>query len=154
MKVQDLLARANVLLDVQVATKQELILTLGGFLASACGLPAADTVVQRMMERESQVSTGIGHGIAIPHCRIEGLERSCMVAARIAEAVDFDSLDDNPVSLVFMMISPTNTSAEHGSILKRLSQVVAEESVRRRLLAADTAGEFVECIAEAEDGLL
>jgi mannitol/fructose-specific phosphotransferase system IIA component (Ntr-type) len=153
VKIQELLLRSNVLLDVKAGDKEHLIELLARLLASAYGLASPDTVAQRVLERESQVSTGIGLGVAIPHCRIEGLERSCMVAARTAEPVEFDAIDEQPVRLVFLMVSPANTVAEHADVLSRLSHVLAEEKTRAKLLTVVSAEEFVAAVAEAEDTL-
>lgn len=153
MKVRELLVQSHVLLDVKSESKAEIIGIAARFLSTICGLLNADIVVQKMMEREAQISTGIGFGIAIPHCHIEGIERSCMVAARLAAPVDFESLDDRPVRLVFMTVSPTNTATDYGTILKTLCQILADESTRDKLLAVETAGGFVETIARAEDAL-
>lgn len=153
MRVQDLLPPAHILLDVAAGDKPQLIATLGRFLSTSCTVVNPEVVIQRITEREAQVSTGIGYGIAIPHCRIDGIERSCMVAARTATPIPFDALDDKPIRLVFMMVSPSNTSAEHGAILKKLSTITADTATRERLLSADTAGEFLEVITAAEDSL-
>ncbi len=153
MKVCELLVRSHVLLDVKATSKTQIIEIAARFLSTICDLPNADIVVQKMMEREAQISTGIGFGIAIPHCHIEGIDRSCMVAARLAAPVDFESLDDRPVRIVFMTASPTNTSADYSTILKTLSRILADGRTRGKLLKVETAGEFVEIIAQAEDGL-
>jgi fructose PTS system EIIBC or EIIC component len=153
VKVQELLQRPRILLDVQVKSKEAMITTVGRFLSSSCGFPQPDLAIQRMLERESEVSTGIGYGIAIPHCRIESLSHPCMVAARTAEGVEYDALDGEPVRLIFMMVSPTNTSMEHGEILKSLSHIVAVESTRTALLECETAEDFARIVASAEDAL-
>ncbi|MBD3240835.1 MAG: transcriptional regulator, partial [Chitinivibrionales bacterium] len=143
----------HVLLDIRAASKPDIIGIAARFLSSICKLPNPDIVVQKMLEREAQISTGIGYGIAIPHCHIEGINRSCMVAARLAEPIDFESLDDRPVQLVFMTASPTNTSADYTTILKTLCQILADETTREKLLGVETAGEFLDVIAHAEDAL-
>ena len=148
-----MLPRPNVLLDVEAGDKEHLIELLARLLASAHGLTSADTIAQRVLERESQVSTGIGLGVAIPHCRLEDLERSCMVAARTAGPVEFDAIDEQPVRLVFLMVSPANTVAEHADVLSRLSHVLAQEKTRAKLLEARSAEEFIAAVAEAEDAL-
>lgn len=153
MKVQDILQRPQVLLDVKTRGKEELITLLARFLASSNSLTNTDTIVQRMLEREAQVSTGIGLGIAVPHCRLDGAERLYMVAARTAEGVEYDAIDEQPVRLVFMLVSPTNTVAQHGEILSRLSRVMADSRTREKLLAAQSVEEFVGAITGAEDAL-
>jgi mannitol/fructose-specific phosphotransferase system IIA component (Ntr-type) len=153
VRIQDILQKQQVLLDVRAENKAELLGLLVRFLASSCGLAGADVVLQRMLERETQVSTGIGLGIAIPHCRIDGLERACLVAARTAQPTEYDAIDDEPVRLLFMMVSPSNTVTEHAELLSRLSRVLNETRTRERLLAAHTAEEFLQVVVQAEDVL-
>ncbi len=152
-RIQDILQKQQVVLDIHAEDKTSLLGLVSRFLASSCGIATPDMVLQRMLEREAQVSTGIGLGIAIPHCRIDALERACMVAARTAEPVEYDAIDGQPVRLVFMMVSPNNTVAEHAEILSRLSKILSEERTRGSLLDAHTAGEFVTTLVQAEDAL-
>jgi fructose PTS system EIIBC or EIIC component len=153
VKVQEILQRPQILLDVKPQDKDQLITLLARFLASAYGLPNADTIVSRMLEREATVSTGIGLGIAIPHCRMDGIDKPCMVAARTETGMDYDAIDELPVRLVFMMVSPTNTVSQHGEVLSRLSRIMADEKSRNNLLAAQSPEEFLAAVAAAEDQL-
>jgi mannitol/fructose-specific phosphotransferase system IIA component (Ntr-type) len=138
---------------VRADDKPALLGLLVRFLSSAFDIGSPDLVLQRLIERETQVSTGIGLGIAIPHCRIDGLERTCIVAARTAEPMDYDSIDDEPVRLVFVIVSPNNTVSEHAELLGRLSRILSEQRTRESLTNAQTAEEFVTALTHAEDAL-
>jgi len=151
VKLQDILQKQHVLLDARAGDKAGLTGLLVRFLASSYGIANPDIVLQRILEREAEVSTGIGLGIAIPHCRMDGLERPCVVAARTLEPVEYDAIDDEPVRLVFMMVSPNNTVSEHTELLQRLSRILSAQRTRETLLAAHTAEEVVTALVHAED---
>lgn len=153
MKIQDLLQKRNILVDIQAANKQELLEQMARFLASCHGLPDPDFVVRKVFERESDMSTGVGFGIAIPHTRIEGLERAHMIAARTDVPIDYDAIDEQPVRLVFMMASPVNTATLHAQILSRLSGIMAKSENREALLKVRNADEFLQVITNAENAL-
>ncbi|MCL2688915.1 MAG: PTS sugar transporter subunit IIA, partial [Chitinispirillia bacterium] len=88
---------------------------------------------------------------AIPHGRLGGINELCMAVARSAEGIEFEALDDQPVHLIFMMISPASTSEEHTSVLSALSRIMSYEEVRNKLLEVSTPDEFVDVITKAEN---
>ena len=106
MKIQDILFRNAVLIDLKPAKKNDVITQMGQFLSSIHTIKDPDTLVQKMLEREATVSTGIGFGIAIPHTRTDLVDKICMVSARCIQGIEFDSLDEQPVYLIFMLASP------------------------------------------------
>lgn len=150
-KVQDLIQKSGVITDLAPSGKFEALGTVASFLCSVNGLPDADLVAAKIVEREKEMSTGIGYGIAIPHARLVGIDRLYMAAARVAQGVEFDSLDGSPVNLIFMMVSPASTSTDHTQVLSALSQIMSYEDVRKKLLEADSPETFVEIIASAEN---
>ena len=121
------------------------------FLASLNNLPDGDLIAQKILERESDMSTGIGYGIAIPHSRLTNIDRLYMVAARSKEGIEFDAIDEQPVHLIFLMISPTSTSTEHTQILSSLSRIMSYEDVREKLLDAEEPGQFIDVIIKSEN---
>jgi len=149
-KVQDLIQKNGVITGLKPAGKFEALVTVASFLCSVNGLPDADIVSGKIVDREKEMSTGIGYGIAIPHARLSGIDRLYMVAARVAEGIEFDSLDGAPVNLIFMMISPASTSTDHTQVLSALSQIMSYEDVRKQLLEAESPEAFVDIIAAAE----
>lgn len=150
MKIHEVLQRNGILIDFKPADKRDALVQMGQFLASLFDLKSPDMIVQRILERESEMSTGIGYGIAIPHARIDGLDRLHMIAARAPAGIDFDALDEQPVHLIFMMVSPTNTAADHTKILSSLTRVMSYEEIRTSLLEITDAGGFLETIVAGE----
>ncbi len=151
MKIQDILEKKGILIDLKAGDKTELLTQMARYLTSAYDLKSPDAVQQKIFDREAQMSTGIGYGIAIPHARLDNIDGVFMVAARCAEGVDFEAIDDQPVRIVFMMISPTNTSAELTKLLSALSKIMSYEEMRKRLLEAGDAEAFLSALVEGEN---
>jgi mannitol/fructose-specific phosphotransferase system IIA component (Ntr-type) len=151
MKLQDILQKNAILVALEAADKIDLITRMGKYLCSLYDIPNADFIIKKVLERETQISTGIGFGIAVPHARIQGIDRPYMVAARTAVDLEFNAIDELPVNLVFLLISPANTSTEHTNILSALSRIMAYEEVRSGLTEAKTAEQFLEIIVQSEE---
>lgn len=98
----------------------------------------AALVVERLTERERLGSTGFGGGIAIPHGKIDGLDHVVGLFARLAQPVDFASIDDEPVDLVFMLLSPTDAGASHLKALAQVSRVLRDRAFVAKLRGAAT----------------
>ena len=115
------------------------------------GHEAAQTeaIFECLLERERLGSTGLADGVALPHARIAGITESCGAFIRLQQAVDFDSLDKQPVDLVFALIVPKEATQEHLQLLSQLAQLFHQEEVRSQLRRADLAQ-----IQQIFDGLM
>jgi len=133
-ELSDLLTPEAVLAGVGTANKKTLFQHLGSAAARVYGLEARE-VTDRVLDREKLGSTGFGGGIAIPHARLAGLARVSGIFARLQQPVDFGAVDELPVDLVFMLLSPTGAGAEH---LKALASV--SRRLRDRTFAAKLRG--------------
>lgn len=131
----DLLVPEAVVAGMGAATKKALFQQLGAAAASAYGLDSAE-VTARLTEREKLGSTGFGGGIAIPHGKLEGIKRVCGVFARLAKPVDFAAVDDMPVDLVFMLLSPVGAGAEHLKALACVSRKLRDQAFAAKLRGA------------------
>lgn len=151
MKLQEILNKSSIIIDLPETDKNVFLSQMAHFMISLNGLSGADEIAAKILERESEMSTGIGYGIAIPHARISGIDRSYMVASRSKQGIEFNALDEQPVSLVFMMISPANTSIEHTQILSSLSRIMSYEEVRTKLLKAEDSEQFLDVITKSEN---
>ncbi len=109
-----------------------------------------DDVLRAVREREAVLSTGIGHGVAIPHGKSAAVGELRMAAGRTREPIDFDALDGQPVSLVFLLVGPESAAGPHIKALSRISRIVRRDDVRDRLIAASSADEFLQALQEAE----
>ncbi len=93
-------------------------------------------IAERLTAREKLGSTGFGGGVAIPHAKLEGLEQVTGVFVRLAQAVDFQAVDDLPVDLVFMLLSPTDAGAVHLKALARVSRRLRDKAFLEKLRGA------------------
>jgi len=151
IRVQDLIQIGGIIIDLEQTEKFAATDAIARFLCAVNGLPDAEIVSAKIVERETEMSTGIGYGIAIPHARLSGIDRLYMATARSIKGIEFDSLDGMPVNLIFMMVSPASTSTEHAQVLSTLSQIMSYEDVRKSLLEASTPEAFVDIIVNAEN---
>jgi len=151
VKIQDLLQKNAILTDIAQTDKREVLHLMATFMATRFGLPDGNDIAQRIIEREAEMSTGIGYGIAIPHARIFGIDQLYMVVGRSATGVEFNAIDELPVHLFFMMLSPKNTSAEHTQILSKLSRIMSYEEVRTKLMEVKTPEQFYDVIVKSEN---
>ncbi len=131
----DLLIPEAVLGDVTVAGKKKLFAQLGQAAHRAWGLDAR-LVADSIAERERLGTTGFGSGIAIPHGRIAGIERVRGVFVRLTQPIDFDAVDDAPVDIVFMLLSPGDAGADHLKALARVSRAMRDRSFADKLRGA------------------
>jgi fructose-specific phosphotransferase system IIA component len=151
VKIRDLLQKNSILIDLQAADKNEAMTRLARHLASINDLPDTDLITRKILEREAEVSTGIGFGIAIPHARVETVDRLYMAAGRSLKGIDFAAIDGQPVHLIFMLISPSNASSDHVQLLSSLSRIMSYEDMRKKLLAAKRAEQFLDLLVKGED---
>jgi len=128
----DLLAADAVSSAVNISNKKQLFQKLGQLAASAYGLDATE-VIERITERERLGSTGFGGGIAIPHAKLDSLDKVHGVVMLLSEPIPFDAIDDAPVDVVFMLLSPTDSGAEHLKTLARVSRLLRNERALARI---------------------
>ena len=133
--LSDLLDPQSVLADVSAGTKRALFTTLGATASTVWGLDAA-TVATGLAAREKLGTTGYGGGIAVPHARIDGLTSARGVFAQLARPIDFAAVDDLPVDLVFMLLSPPDAGAEHLKSLARVSRRLRDRGLAEKLRGA------------------
>ncbi len=131
----DMLRIDAVLTGVIAANKKVVLQQLGTVAAAAIGVDAK-LVGDRLLAREKLGSTGFGAGVAIPHAKIDGLAQVTAVFARLAQPVDFQAVDDLPVDLVFMLLSPTDAGAVHLKALARVSRRLRDQAFLAKLRGA------------------
>ena len=135
MKISDILPLSNILIDVKVNSKRQLLQELAEVAADSVKTDAR-MVTDSVWERENLGSTGYGGGTAFPHARIDGIEKVTTVFARLAGPTEFDAVDGKPVDLVFLLISPENSGADHLTALAALSRLLKDQDVCEKLRQA------------------
>lgn len=118
-------------------TRKQVISEMAAVMAAA-GRLDRKSVIEALLERERLGSTGVGEGVAIPHARVEGLDRPIGGFAHLLEPVDFEAIDERKADLVFMLLAPTDAGAEHLRALARVARVFRQEQIRAALRQAQT----------------
>lgn len=147
--LSDLLSPQAVQAAIVVPNKKALFQQLA---ASASKLVNADArvIVERLVERERLGSTGFGGGIAIPHGKIEGLDRVVGMFARLDQPIDFAAIDDLPVDLVFVLLSPVDAGVEHLKALARVSRRLRDKAFVAKLRGAGSNDALYALFASGE----
>jgi nitrogen PTS system EIIA component len=138
MNLAEIVDSRAVLANVKAQNKKQLLQELAQAMA---GLVAVDqrVILEVFNTREKLGSTGLGQGIAIPHGRLQGINRVYGLFARLATPVNFDSVDGEPVDLVFALVAPTHAGADHLTALARISRLLREPRTLAKLRGTDTA---------------
>ena len=118
MQIGDLLDRNAIALRVSAANKRQALAVIAEIAGRNFGLDAGD-VLDALTDREQAGSTGVGHGVAAPHARLEGLKRLRGVFVRLDHAVVFDAVDDQPVDLIFALFAPKEATGGPSRITER-----------------------------------
>lgn len=138
MKISDILLPEAVYSPLRVHSKKRLFQEISQATADRL-LMQPETVLSVLMERETLGPTGVGHGVAIPHGRLEGLDRVVGLFFRMETPVDFDSVDRMPVDLVFALLAPAEAGAEHLKALASVSRLLRDENTRAKLRSTNDA---------------
>ncbi|MEQ9637267.1 MAG: PTS sugar transporter subunit IIA [Devosia marina] len=132
MELADILAKHAVLTCTGVTDKRQIFDILAQKAAELTAFPASH-ILSTLLGREELGSTGLGNGIAIPHGKIQGLKSVTAVFARLDQPIDFDSVDDEPVDLVVMLLAPVGAGADHLKALSRFARLLRTENVTDQL---------------------
>jgi PTS system nitrogen regulatory IIA component len=135
MEVADFIAPAGVIIGLRARDKRQLLEELAQRAAMDLGLERS-AVLGALLAREELGSTGVGRGIAVPHARIIGLSRLYGLIARLERAIDFAAIDDQPVDLTCLLLTPGAAAAEHLPALASVSRRLRDKSVADRMRAA------------------
>jgi nitrogen PTS system EIIA component len=147
VKITDFLTSDRVIADLTENEKSAVLKEMAGQLAdNESGLDAAQ-ILQVLQDREKISTTAIGEGVAIPHGKLPNVQKVSALFARSLQGVDFASLDGEPTHLFFTLIAPQDAAADHLKALARISRLLKDPDLRRRLLAAATSQELYKIIA-------
>lgn len=138
IRIEDILTPERTLTDAPVSSKKKLLEYLASFIANQTQSSATD-IFERLLSRERLGSTGIGEGIAIPHCRLPTCEQPFGLLLKLDEAIDFDAMDHRPVDLVFALVVPEEANNQHLQVLAMLARNFTEPEFREALRNAPDA---------------
>ncbi len=151
MRIIDLLAPESISLDAAPKTKQEALDEAVRLMAQSGKINDEEAYRKQVYAREEEGTTGIGEGIAIPHGRCEAVSRPGLAAMVIRDGVDFDSLDGQPVHLLFLIAAPNTKDNVHLDVLSKLSVLLMDEELTKKLTEAGSTREFLELLNEADE---
>ena len=150
MRITDLLSKNSIELNVSVQNKNAAIDKLVGLHAKSGNITDKGIFKKGILERESQGSTAVGEGIAIPHTKNKAVKKPALAAMTVPNGVDYESLDGQPSKLFFMIAAPENAGDVHLEVLSRLMAMLMDEGFRNKLLSAKNKDEFLKEIDKAE----
>jgi PTS system nitrogen regulatory IIA component len=153
MRILEFLDRDAIIASLQSTTKQGALAELVEPIAHSRPGMDKDRLLKILVERETLGSTGIGDGIAIPHGAFDGIEALTASFGKSDSGVDFDSMDNKPAHLFFLLVAPKNSAGEHLKALARISRLFKDPILKRELLDAKTSDEIYRIMEESDSRL-
>ena len=147
MEISDLVSLEAVFPNLKASSKKRLLQELAHLVAEITGQPER-SIFDILLEREKLGTTGVGQGVAIPHGKVEGLDRLYGLFARLASPIDFDSVDDRPVDLIFLLLVPEGAGADHLKALARISRLLRDKEMCDKLRGSDSADALYALLCE------
>lgn len=154
MRVRDLLSAESILLTGAPTSKPDAINQMVELMVKRGNITDVKTYTEGVFAREEEGSTGIGEGIAIPHCKSASVSAPGLAAMVVPNGVEFDALDEQPVKIIFLIAAPDTEDNIHLDVLSRLSVLLMDEGFTKSLINAKTADEFLSIIDAAEEAKL
>ncbi len=150
MKICEVLNTSTIIPELKATTKEDAIDELLSLFKEDASVIYLNEIKNSVMEREKIMSTGVGHGFGIPHCKINKVTEILAAFGKTKDPIDFDALDGNPVNLIFLLIGKDNLVAPHIKLLSRISLLMNKSEVREKITSATTAEEIF-TIFESEE---
>lgn len=150
MTLMEILSGKSIIVGLSGQTKQEILEELVDALEVGDKITDREKVLEAVFQREEIMSTGIGHGIAIPHGKSEYVKELGGVLGIKQEGVEFDSLDGQPTFIFFLLVSPMDVSGPHIKALARISRLLKGEDFRKELIACPDNATAIRALEEEE----
>lgn len=151
MKLTDILTAPRIELELEAGSKDEVIERLVGLVVDTVNNTNQDAILKAVRAREQLMSTGVGNSVAIPHGKTNAVKSLVAAFGRCTEPVDYDALDGQPVSLVFLLVGPEDAAGPHIKALSRISRLLSYGEFRGVLDNATTPEEVLSAIAAEEE---
>ncbi len=148
MEIADLIEPSGVIAKSRATSKKQALQDLARRAADITGQPER-SIFEVLIERERLGTTGVGNGIAIPHGKLPGLDRLHGLFARLDKPIDYDSIDEQPVDLICMLLAPETAGADHLKALARVSRLLRDRSVCEKLRGTDNADAIYALLTES-----
>jgi len=150
MKISDILEEKLVVANLAGNTKDDIINSMIELVSQSPKVLDKEKVRSAIFEREKIMSTGVGNGFAIPHGKTDGVADVVAAFSITAQPIDYQSLDEKPVRLVFLLVGRDNMVGPHIKLLSRISRLMNKEGFRNKLLEAKTSHDVIEAFHQEE----
>ncbi|MBE7636127.1 PTS IIA-like nitrogen regulatory protein PtsN [Sneathiella sp. P13V-1] len=147
MEIADLISPETVVADLKATSKKQALQELSRRAAEATNCDERE-ILNVLIERERLGTTGVGHGIAIPHGKLESLDRIHGFFARLDTGINYDAMDDMPVDLIFLLLAPLEGGAEHLKALSRVSRTLRDQERCERLRGTENTDALYAILTE------
>jgi len=137
MEINDLISSDTVIANLHATSKKQVLQELSRRATELTG-EHERAIFDVLMERERLGTTGVGSGIAIPHGKLQSLDRLYGMFARLEQPVDFQAIDERPVDLIFLLLAPESAGADHLKALARVSRVLRDQKICEKLRGTET----------------
>lgn len=146
MQLTDILSLSRISCDSQASSKKRVLEQLSDLIANDQVALSRVDIFDSLLARERLGSTGLGHGIAIPHGRISNSERALGAIIKLREGIDYEALDHQPVDLLFALLVPEKSTEEHLQLLAQLAEMFSNREVVEKLRQANNPAELLDTI--------
>ncbi len=150
MRICDVLQRETILTDMKANDKKEVLEELVDSVSRLAGVDRKE-LVKVLIERERLGSTGIGGGIAIPHGKMRNLKSLILNVGVSRQGVNFESIDNRPARIFFLLLTPENSTSLHLKILARLSRMLKNDVFKEKLLKASSSNEIFNVLKDEDE---
>ncbi|MBI1206456.1 MAG: PTS IIA-like nitrogen regulatory protein PtsN [Azospirillum sp.] len=147
--MHELITPGGIIANLKASSKKQALQELARKAAEVTGQHER-AIFDVLLERERLGTTGVGHGIAIPHGKLSSLDRVYGLFARLERPIDFDAIDEQPVDLMFLLLAPEQAGADHLKALARVSRLLRDSSVCDKLRGCDKADAIYALLTETE----
>ncbi|HWR01969.1 MAG TPA: PTS sugar transporter subunit IIA [Chlorobaculum sp.] len=153
MKIEALLTEKYISLNLESGSKEEVIEAMIAMIADHEKVHDIERLAEDVRKREKEMSTGIGKNIGLPHAKTPAVIEPVLGVATLSHEIDFDSIDNQPVQIVFLLATPETMLAEHLKLLGRITRLAGRDDLRQRILDATTPKEVLDLFREEEKDL-
>lgn len=153
MKISEILTKDNILFDGNYSNKFDLIAQLVDNIVRTNGIKDKDKLYQDVIKREKIMSTGVGKGVALPHAKTNIKDVILGSLAILKTPIDFDSLDKEPVHIVFLLIGSESNVGAHLRILSKISRIISNDAFKNELLKENSPEKVLSIFQDYEDNL-
>lgn len=150
MKLTDYISRELIDPNLEISDKTDCLRRMVDMMGRQNAISDTRVGLEKILDRERMMSTGIGEGLAIPHAKTDVMKQSRVAFARVVKGLDFDALDGKPVHLIFLLIGPPDSASLHVKILAGIARLLRDPQVRERFMQADTPESVLRLLREEE----